>query len=84
MEEYVTDQVEPWSYGWIGFKGDVANVLDILSPVGEISLNYYTKIRSLVKTKKEVSSQKIISLIFSLFSDILTETFYQNLKKDSD
>lgn len=71
--EYVADSENPWSYAWIGFKGDFASVLDNVSPVGEVSANYSTEIRSLLKTEKEVSSESVISLAFKFFSEILSD-----------
>lgn len=41
--------------------------------VGEVSANYSTEIRSLLKIEKEVSSESVISLAFKFFSEILSD-----------
>ena len=71
---YVADSVEPWSYVWIAFNGNLASELKSLErPVISLSEEPFNQVKNLVLTSKIIYAETITAILFNVFNDIFNK-----------
>ncbi len=70
--KYVADEIDPWTYVWIGFTGVLAKKLDTLpSPVAEIPYTAFSMIRAL-EDRSDTCEEMASAALFMIYADLMS------------